>query len=108
METLGRIRTRGDDDFAANDFDSMPYLIAFGKVVQARSIMLVQKLTVAIHSPQEVLRVYPIAVEILRVSKRDHVLPLSKPIVGVSGKIYKELSVPAGTFTKISTLGYNL
>ena len=31
-ETLGKIRTRGDSDFSVNDFDSMPYLIAFGKV----------------------------------------------------------------------------
>ena len=32
METLGRIRTRGDNDFTMNDFDSMPYLLAVGKV----------------------------------------------------------------------------
>jgi hypothetical protein len=32
METLGKIRARGDSDFIANDFDSMPYLLAVGKV----------------------------------------------------------------------------
>lgn len=32
METLGRIRTRGDNDFIVNDFDSMPYLLAVVKV----------------------------------------------------------------------------
>ena len=32
METLGRIRARGDNDFTVNDFDSMPYLLAVGKV----------------------------------------------------------------------------
>ena len=32
METLGRIRARGDSDFTVNDFDSMPYLLAVGKV----------------------------------------------------------------------------
>lgn len=32
METLGKIRDRGDTDFTVNDFDSMPYLLAFGKV----------------------------------------------------------------------------
>lgn len=32
METLGRVRARGDTDFAVSDFDSMPYLLAFGKV----------------------------------------------------------------------------
>ena len=32
METLEKIRARGDSDFSANDFDSMPYLLAVGKV----------------------------------------------------------------------------
>ncbi|KAF9785284.1 cytochrome P450 [Thelephora terrestris] len=32
-ETLGRIRTRGDSDFAVDDFDSMPYLLAVGKEI---------------------------------------------------------------------------
>jgi len=30
--TLEKIRTRGDKDFSVNDFDSMPYLVAVGKV----------------------------------------------------------------------------
>ncbi|KAF9787520.1 cytochrome P450 [Thelephora terrestris] len=86
-ETLGRIRARGDSDFTVNDFDSMPYLLAVGK---------------------EVLRVYPIATEISRAAKTDDVLPLSKPIVGLSGKVYEDLPVPAGTLMTISTVGYNL
>ena len=32
METLGRIRARGDSDFTVGDIDSMPYLLAVGKV----------------------------------------------------------------------------
>ena len=32
MEALEKIRARGDNDFSASDFDSMPFLIAFGKV----------------------------------------------------------------------------
>jgi len=32
METLKKIKARGDSDFSVNDFDSMPYLIAVGKV----------------------------------------------------------------------------
>ena len=32
METLIRIRARGDNDFTVDDFDSMPYLLAVGKV----------------------------------------------------------------------------
>ena len=47
-------------------------------------------------------------IEIQREPKKDDILPLSEPIVGVSGKVYKELHVPAGTPTFISTTGYNL
>jgi len=32
METLGKIRARGDSDFTVDDFDSMPYLVAVVKV----------------------------------------------------------------------------
>lgn len=32
VETQGKIRTRGDDDFTVNDFDTMPYLLAVVKV----------------------------------------------------------------------------
>lgn len=32
METLEKIRARGDNDFSVNDFDCMPYLLAVGKV----------------------------------------------------------------------------
>ena len=40
--------------------------------------------------------------------KEDIVLPLTKPIVGISGKVYKELPIPAGTTINLSLLGYNL
>jgi hypothetical protein len=40
METLGEIRARGDSDFTAKDFDSMPYLIAMGKVCPLGSALL--------------------------------------------------------------------
>ena len=48
------------------------------------------------------------AVEIQRTPKKDDLLPLSKPVVGLSGKVYKDLPVPAGTVVTISTVGYNL
>ena len=32
MDTLRKIRARGDNDFTVDDFDSMPYLLAVGKV----------------------------------------------------------------------------
>ena len=31
-ETLAKIKARGDADFAADDFESMTYLVAFTKV----------------------------------------------------------------------------
>jgi hypothetical protein len=51
---------------------------------------------------------YPVGVAVRRVAKKDNILPLAKPIVGVSGKVYNELFVPAGTATYSSTVGYNL
>ena len=51
---------------------------------------------------------HPIGVDIQRVSKKDDILPLATPVVGVSGKVYNELPIPAGTFTIISTIGHNL
>ncbi|KAF9779010.1 cytochrome P450 [Thelephora terrestris] len=86
-ETLSGIRARGDNDFSVNNFDSMPYLLAVVK---------------------EVLRVYPAVVNLTRMSKNDDFLPLSKPVVGLSGKVYENLPVPAGTVVAISTVGYNL
>jgi hypothetical protein len=43
-----------------------------------------------------------------RVPKEDFFVPLAAPIVGISGRVYKELPIPAGTFINISILGYNL
>jgi len=59
-------------------------------------------------SAQEILRVHPIGIEITRTATKDDVLPLTKPVVGISGKVYKELPVSAGTPVFISTVGYNL
>lgn len=106
IETLGKIRTRGDNDFTMNDIDSMPYLLAVGKVCSELVYLLTRANPLA--SPQEILRVSPVAIEIWRVPNKDDVLPLSKPIVGVSGKVYNELHVPAGTHITISTIGCNM
>ena len=85
--TFKRVKARGDDDFTANDFETMPCLVALTK---------------------ETLRLHPIAIDVIRAPTRDDVMPLSKPIVGTSGKIYNELSIPAGTPIFISPLGYNM
>jgi len=87
MESLEKIRARGDSDFSVNDFDSMPYLLAVGK---------------------EILRLHPAVFEITRVATKDDLLPFTKPVVGVSGKVYRELPIPAGTLIFISIVGYNL
>jgi len=51
---------------------------------------------------------HPIAIDIpMRVSRTDDVLPLKKPITGLSGKVYKELPLPAGTPIVVSIFGYN-
>ena len=54
------------------------------------------------------MRIHSIAPEISRQSTQDDVLPLTKPIVGTSGKVYTELPIPKGTIIAIPTSGYNL
>ena len=53
------------------------------------------------------MRVDPVGVEIVRTPAEDDVLPLTKPIVGTSGRVYTELPIPKGTPITISTIGYN-
>ena len=43
-----------------------------------------------------------------RTLTQDDVLPLTKPIVGASGRVYTELPIPKGTNITISMTGYNL
>jgi len=85
-ETMAKAKARGDVDLTANDLETMPYLTAVVK---------------------EILRIDPIAVEIPRVPIEDDVLPLTKPIVGTSGRVYTELPIPKGTPITVSTIGYN-
>ena len=53
------------------------------------------------------MRIDPVAVEIVREPIEDDVLPLTKPIVGTSGRVYAELPIPKGTPITISMIGYN-
>jgi len=57
---------------------------------------------------QETLRVHAPAVEVPRVASNDDIVPLSKPIVGASGKVYNELVIPKGTLAVVSVFGHNL
>ena len=43
-----------------------------------------------------------------RTTTQDDVLPLTKPIVGTSGRVYTELPVPKGTTVSVAMSGYNL
>lgn len=86
-EAWGRVRARGDREFVTSDFDSMPHLVAVGK---------------------ETLRIHPATVEVVRSASEDDILPLSKPVVGISGKTHNQLAIPKGTVVAISTFGPNL
>ena len=57
---------------------------------------------------QECLRVHPVAVDLVRTPIQDDILPLTKPVVGTSGKVYTELLIPKGTSITVSMMGYNL
>ena len=54
------------------------------------------------------MRINSTVIEIARMPIRDDILPLTKPIVGTSGKVYTELPVPEGTVVYVSMTGYNL
>jgi hypothetical protein len=60
------------------------------------------------HSTQETMRVYPVPGDIQRVLVEHTVLPLATLIVDLSGKVYEELPIPAGTLIGVSVLGYIL
>ena len=54
------------------------------------------------------MRIYPIAVEVERTPTQDDILPLTKPVIGTSGKVYTELPIPKETVVTVSVTGYNL
>ncbi|KAJ7729151.1 cytochrome P450, partial [Mycena metata] len=80
------INERGDTAFTATDFDSMAYTVAVMK---------------------EILRFHPVVFSTLREAARDEVLPLSKPIVTLSGKTITELPIPKNQILVTSIAGYN-
>ena len=57
---------------------------------------------------QETLRIHPPITEVHRVVWNDDVIALSKPVIGVSGKVHAELAVPKGTLVVVSPFGHNL
>ncbi|KAJ7187843.1 cytochrome P450 [Mycena filopes] len=86
LATHDAIRERGDTEFTAADYDVMPYTTAVMK---------------------ETLRFHPVVFNTLREAARDEVLPLSKPIVTLSGKTITELPIPKHQILVTSIAGYN-
>jgi len=77
------IKARGDEDFTSEDIDNMAFTNAVIKVSPARTLRN-GVLTVI----QEVLRRHSPVIELERVTWKDHVLPLTRPMVGRSGKVH--------------------
>ena len=102
-ETYEAIKARGDEDFTSEDIDNMTFTNAVVKVSPAR-IVRSRILTVI----QEVLRCHAPVIEIERVARKDQVLPLTRPMVGRSGKVHRSLPIPKGTIVSVSSWGYNL
>ncbi|SJL09876.1 uncharacterized protein ARMOST_13257 [Armillaria ostoyae] len=83
MEPL--VLSRGGS-FTATDFDNMPYLTAVVK---------------------ESLRFHPVSYNVFRVSEKDDILPLLKPIVSKDGKVMHEVPIPKGLQIITSIAAYN-
>jgi len=102
-ETSEAIKARGDEDFTPEDIDNMTFTNAVVKVSPVQ-VMRNRVLTVI----QEVLRCHAPVIEIERVAREDQVLPLTRPMVGRSGKLHQSLPIPKGTIVNVSCWGYNM
>jgi cytochrome P450 len=80
------ITLRGDTEFSLKDYDEMSYLKAVVK---------------------EGLRLHPPLPTAFRMTGKDDVIPLSKPLTTISGKVIHEVAVPAGTRIFTSIPAYN-
>ncbi|KAF8130331.1 cytochrome P450 [Boletus edulis] len=79
-------RERGSPHLTVTDLEAMPYLNAVLK---------------------EGLRFHPIGTSSMRMARDDDILPLSKPVLGVSGEMIHEVRVSKGTEIMISITAYN-
>lgn len=79
------VQTRGNG-ISVTDVETMPYLQSVVK---------------------EVLRFHPVIYHQFRQSAREDVLPLSKPIRALSGKVMNEIYVRKGLRVVLSTAAYN-
>jgi cytochrome P450 len=100
------IRSRGDSEFKASDFDAMPYLSAVMKVNKIPIPLLPPCLRTE-NDMQETLRYHPVVHNTFRQAIKDDLLPLSKPIITPSGEVLNEIPVPKGLKIITSIGGYN-
>ena len=56
---------------------------------------------------QETLRIHSAVSDLIREASEDNMLPLSKPVIGRSGKVYHEIFIPKGSWIHASLSGYN-
>lgn len=98
------IRSRGDSEFRASDFDAMPYLSA---VLKVNGNWWISVFSHSWWHVQETLRYHPVVHNTFREAIKDDLLPLSKPIITSSGKIISEIPVPKGLKIITSIGGYN-
>jgi len=87
LEMMNKVHARGDTEWTPLDLDSLHYTDA---VVR------------------ESFRYSSIIVDVRRQATRDDVLPLSKPITTLSGKVIHELPIPKGTYLFIAVQGYHM
>jgi len=87
LEMMNTVHARGDIDWTPLDLDSLHYTDA---VIR------------------ESFRHSSIIVDVRRQATKDDVLPLSKPITTLSGKVIHELPIPKGTYLFIAVQGYHM
>lgn len=80
------VHERGSATFTSFDLDGMPFLQALAR---------------------EVLRYHPVVPHNYRQALKDDVLPLSKPIKTMSGRLVDEIPIPKGTRVVLSVAAYN-
>ena len=103
-ELDANVLEKGNADFTAAELENMPYLNAVLKVIFLGD----NKKARTEWNTQEILRFHNIVPEFIRQASEDSVLPLSTPITGSSGRIYRELNIPKGTIVHAAMTGYNL
>lgn len=92
-------------DFAAADFETLPYLTAVVKVCELLSSRNVRLCLMFL--TKETLRFHPIAFNLSRIAGGNNVLPLLYPITTQTGEVLTELPIPKGLHITTSIAAYN-